>query len=316
MNPERIIHISAHRRRDGYKGGVEKYSMYLERAVGAQLLVDHEYRGAYLPKTLFIVDGGHGLNIPDRSPIISVCHGTWVAVWQRWQWIPEPRDHPDPPYEESQVRMWGIPGREKRPAVKGKPNVLPVACSTGAKRELVDYHGRDDAPILLHGIDHDVFTPKKNNNAKPIIVHVANEWRKGDFKVREIAKRLPEFQFEFLNAEIGEEPAKFQRADMFIHISCSEGNAYACLEAMSCNLPMVVTNVGLFESDVGSETVGRVVPYYADLDQFVEAIREVWETRDRFNPREWIEQNATFAHFRGRWIDLIQNLEKYGLREL
>lgn len=310
MRPGSVYHLSAYRRRDGCRGGVEKFGWHLERAIGCQLIVDQELNGILpsIPKnTLFIVDGGHGLEIPDEFPILSVCHGTWVGVWARWGWTTEMQGYKDAPYEASQVAMWGTPEKA------GKFNVLPVAVSAGAKRELIQYHARPDAPILLHGIDHDVFTPKKNNNAKPVILHVANEWRKGDFKVKEIAERLPQFQFEFLNAAIGEEAAKFQRGDMFIHISCSEGNAYACLEAMSCNLPMVVTNVGLFESDIGSSSICRVVNYVEEIDRICEAIVEVWETRDRYNPREWIEQSATFAHFKERWLDLMQNAENYGL---
>lgn len=314
MNPERIVHLSAHRRRDGNPGGVEKFGWYLERAIGAELLTSAEYRGNYLPGTLFVVDGGHGLNIPDRSPILSVCHGTWVAVWQRWQFIPEPVDHPQPPYEGSQQRMWGTPGREKSPAVTGKPNVLPVAVSTGSKRELICYHNRGDAPVLLHGIDHDVYVPRKTNNAKPVIIHVASEWRKGHHIIPRLQELLPQFKFEFLSAAIGEEPQKFARGDMYIHISCSEGNSYACLEAMSCNLPMVATNVGLFESDVKSEVIGKVVSYYSTPEQMAEAIVEVWETRTKFNPRDWIMQNATFRHFKDRWEKLIANAEMFNLQ--
>lgn len=313
MKPEKIIHISSGRRRDGNPGGVEKFAWYLERAIGAQLLVDQEYGGNYLPKTLFITDGGHGLNIPDASPILSVCHGTWVAVWQRWQFVPEPIDHPQPPYESTQVKMWGTPGREQSPKVEGKLNVLPVACSAGAKRELVCYHNRNDAPVLLHGIDHDEYVPRKTFNNKPVILHVASEWRKGNHLIPELQKKLPQFQFEFLNAKIGEEPSKFSRGDMFVHLSCSEGNSYACLEAMSCNLPMVVTNVGLFEEDVKSEVVGKVVPYYSTIDQIAESIVEVWESKEKYNPREWITHNATFQHFKERWEELIFNAESFGL---
>ncbi len=314
MKPQRIVHISASRRRDGNPGGVEKFGWYLERAVHADLLTDTEYRGEYLPNTLFVVDGGHGLNIPDRSPILSVCHGTWVAVWQRWQFQPEPVDHPQPPYEATQQKMWGAPGREQSPAVIRKPNALPVAVSSGSKRELVCYHNRGDAPVLLHGIDHNLFTPRKASpDAKPTILHCASEWRKGHHIIPQLVERLPQFNFEFLDAKIGEEPEKFARGDMFIHISCSEGNAYSCLEAMSCNLPMVVTNVGLFEKDVDSSVVGRVVPYFSSVEAICEAIEEVWEQRKQFNPRDWIMRHATFSHFQSRWEQLIEHAEMFGL---
>lgn len=310
MNPENIVHVSLARRRDGCAGGVEKFAWYLERAVGCRLIVDNELQGVLstVPRnTLFITDGGHGLNIPDSFPILSVCHGTWVGVWARWGFTPEMEGNVNAPYEATQVAMWG------KPNSPGKSNALPVACSSGAKRELVQYHARHDAPILLHGIDHDIYVPRTTSNARPKIIHVATEWRKGHHLIPELAARLPQFDFEFLGAGIGEEPNRFAAGDMFVHISCSEGNAYACLEAMSCNLPMVVTNVGLFEKDVGSETVGKVVPFFSSIDQMAEAIVEVWETRSQFNPRDWIVKNATFTKFKERWERLIKNAELFGI---
>jgi len=310
MKPAKVYHLSANRRRDGCTGGVEKFGWLLEQAIGCDLIVDRELSGVLSKKdgnALFVVDGGHGLSIPDDTPILSVCHGSWVGLWARWGFTKEMEGHEGAPYEESQVKMWGTYSNS------GKHNVLPVACSGGAKRELVQYHNRLDAPVILHGVHHNVYIPKKTFNPKPIIIHVANEWRKGHHIIPEVAKRLPQFQFEFLSAGIGQEPERFARGDMFIHISCSEGNAYACLEAMSCDLPMVVTNVGLFESDVPSATVGKVVEFYSSVDNIVEAVLEVWENKERFHPREWIEQNATFEHFKQRWVELIEDAEDYGL---
>lgn len=310
MKPDKIYHLSLNRRRDGCPGGVEKFAWYLERAIGCELIIDNELPRilSTLPKnTLFITDGGHGLSIPNGFPILSVCHGSWVGLRARWGWTPEMSGHDGAPYEESQVKMWGNYDS------LGKPNTLPVACSGSAKRELIQYHNRSDAPVLLHGIDHETYTPRKNSNSRPVIIHVANEWRKGHHIIPDLEARLPEFEFRFLNAAIGEEPERFGGGDVFIHISCSEGNAYACLEAMSCNLPMVVTNVGLFEKDVLSETVGKVIPYYSTVDQIVEAVKEVYERKREFNPREWILQNATFQMFKERWEELIFNAESFGL---
>ena len=310
MKPSTIIHVSISRRRDGNPGGVEKFGWYLERAIGCRLIVDNELQ-RILPTipgdTLFITDGGHGLEIPDSYPILSVCHGSWVGLWARWGFTPEMEGNIGAPYEASQVAMWG------KPDSPGKSNALPVACSSGAKRELIQYHLRPDAPIILHGIDHDIYVPRETSNPRPKIIHVATEWRKGHHLIPKLQSLLPQFDFEFLGARIGEEPDKFAAGDMFVHFSCSEGNSYACLEAMSCNLPMVVTNVGLFEKDVDSAIVGKVVPFYSTVEQMAEAIVEVWDTRLRFNPRDWILKNATFEKFRGRWETLISTAELFNL---
>lgn len=259
---------------------------------------------------LFVVDGGHGIDIPHYIPLISVCHGTWVALWARADWQPEHLGFDEECYEPSQLQMYGRRGQP------GRPNMLPVAVSAGAKRELVMYHNRHDAVTICNGVSTREFCPlpKHTDRARPIIIHAAADWRKGIYIIPKLQERLPHFDFQYLNAEIGEEPAKFARGDMFVHISCSEGNAYACLEAMSCNLPMVVTNVGLFESDVDSSIVGRVIPYVSTVEEICQAIEEVWETREKFNPREWILSNATFEHFRDNWHSLIENLEQLGLK--
>jgi glycosyltransferase involved in cell wall biosynthesis len=195
--------------------------------------------------------------------------------------------------------------------------MLPVAVSSGAKRELEFYHNRFDALIIFNGIDADQFVPRRAfSSSRPLIIHAASDWRKGIDIIPKLQSKLPHFDFQFLNANIGEEPEKFARGDMFVHISCSEGNSYACLEAMSCDLPVVVTNVGLFESDVDSSIVGRVVPYVSTVDEICHAIKEVWEERRKFHPREWILRNATFEHFKHNWQNLIANLEQYGLKAM
>ena len=281
-----IIHISAARRRDGITGGVEKFAWYLEKAVGCKLLLDNEYDGQYDGNTIFIVDGDHGRNIPPEAPIISVAHGTWAGLHRRWL-TNDINDHT----ERSQISRWHL------------PNVKVVSVSSGVTYELQTLCNKEPDIEILHGIDTDLFVPKQHNNKKPVILHVAQSEGKGLHLMNEIQELLPEFEVRYLNAEIGEEHIKFAEGDIFLHASLSDGNSYACLEAMSCNLPCVVTNVGLFHNFDESQ-IGRILPYTSTPKDYANAIRDLWECKD-VNTREFIERYVTFNQFKFNWEKYI-----------
>lgn len=284
----KIKHISASKRSDGNRGGVEKFAWYLQGAIGCEILEDDEYDGSYDGDTLFIVDGNHGANIPDDAPIISVAHGTWAGLHRRWI-ISDIGDVT----EKSQIERWK------------KPNVKVVSISPGVTYELTEFCGVEPYKCIPHGIYTDIYRPVETKNQKPVVIHVAQGNGKGLDKMEAIQNLVPEFEIRYLNAEIGEEPFKFAQGDMFLHASLSDGNSYACLEAMSCDLPSVVTNVGLFH-DFDDIDIGMVVNYNCGPETYAAALKEVWKNREKIHPREWMAKNSTYNRFKKQWEDLIE----------
>jgi glycosyltransferase involved in cell wall biosynthesis len=319
MNPEKIFCVAACCRSQGFTGGVEYFGYLLSKALGCQCITTPQIKDVILEdnssKYLFIVDGSHGELVPDHIPVVSVAHGTWVGFWARHKWEPEELSFENPPFEPSQMKMFGVSSRNIPP----KPNTLVVAVSSGVKRELKMYHGLNkDTLVLLHGVEANIFVPRRDRNTRrerPVVLYTSQHSEyKGSHIIEKLKAWMPQFHFQSLQIQIDREHTAFQEVDMAIHLSCSEGNSFFCLEAMSCDLPMVVTNVGLFESDVDSSIVGKVLPYTSDISAFKNAIFEVWEGRQKFHPREWILQNATFEHFKSRWQSLVSNLEQFGLK--
>lgn len=287
----RLIHISGSRRRDGNSGGVEKFAWYLEQAVGCELLTDSEYDGSYDGNTTFIIDGDHGKNIPAEAPVVSVAHGTWAGLHRRWL----KRDIGDGT-EQSQIHRWR------------QPNVKVVSVSPGVTRELREYCAVEPSREIWHGVSTFDYKPPfyKAPNKKPVVLHAAQGEGKGLDKMEKIQELLPQFELRYLDAKIGEEPIRFAGGDMYLHASLSDGNSYAVLEAMSTDLPCVVTNVGLFEGDFDEDDVGRILPYTATAEDYADAIIDLWENREDIHPRKWVMKNARYRHFATQWREFLK----------
>ena len=95
-----------------------------------------------------------------------------------------------------------------------------------------------------------------------------------------------------------------------------QGNAYACLEALATDLPIVTTRAGLFE-DIPAAADGRTeVGYTLPVTATPEAIaRSVKRCVERMNagelqgkPRGWAEKNANMTHFAETWDTFLRGL--------
>lgn len=310
------------KRSEGEAGGVEKFADYLHRALtegghDCQIIAWSDYprkeRVGNIPNTdkalllsswvdaefdfdIAVSDGYWGCGIT-LHPVVPVIHGTW---------------------HQFHVNM-GNPSPWLNIEVKGQHdafnavNAFPVACSPAAARELRQYHRRDPVATILHGVDLEMFYPRKNGNfnAPPCVLHAATNEKKGSAIMPAIARELaPAFNVFFLNAKIGEEPAAFQRGDIFLHPSKAEGNAFALLEALASGLPIVTTDVGLF-ADIPDKAVGRVLPIGATVAQWAAAVREVWGDgsvpyRDyAVEARRTAKDMADYQRFKREWIEFL-----------
>ena len=95
-----------------------------------------------------------------------------------------------------------------------------------------------------------------------------------------------------------------RKARAFVHLSRHDGNSIVCNEAMASNLPCLFTTVGLLrDADRPSEAV-IVDPAIARRDhpRLVAIAREFLASIDArsYQPRAWIEQNASLSVARER----------------
>ena len=318
-----IAHIAYCRRSDGHPGGVPKFGWYLERALGnvqqlawrdfpeherCEGLPEHEKaellgawlwaKGPLAGAEHIVADGFWAGGLPDGAPVTVVCHGTWA---------------------ELDARVGGVDPRLIAAQERAFKRFPVVAVSEAAARQLRQDHGVEAAAVIGNGVDTAMFRPRGQGRVGaplggcpsqgrphwaaptrwPVVLYAGRGFAKGEDIVRAAARLLPEFEVRFLDARIGEEPAKFAAGDVFLFPSRHEGNAYALLEAMACGLPVVASPVGLLEP-VPDERLGVIVDS-EDPAAWADAVRRVWRHRDAYDPRAWVLENATFERFAAGW---------------
>ena len=103
---------------------------------------------------------------------------------------------------------------------------------------------------------------------------------------------------------------------MFLHPTRHEGNAYATLEALATNLPVVTTRSGIFE-DIPimpdcQTAVGFTLPWRATPEQYAAAIRQTYAKAQQgywgHRPRAWAEQNANMTAFADAWDTVLRQI--------
>ena len=316
----KVLHLSWLKRSDGELGGVEKFASYLERALleaghtcqivswsdfpnrakcerlsnPDKALVIGSWAESELDFDVAVSDGYWGLGITAHK-VVPVIHGTWAQFWLNMRGSP-----------------WSNAEVQAQHQAFTAPNVFPVACAPASARELERHHRRPPAAIILHGIDLDLFRPQKNSRAdgRPIVLHAATNVKKGSEIMPAITRELGDaYRVEFLQAAAGEEPAAFQRGDIFLHPSRHEGNAYALLEALGTGLPVVTTPVGLFES-MEAGLVGPVLPIDATVGQWADAVRDAWANVVPYGraARATAKKLASFDRFRDDWVRFLEGL--------
>jgi glycosyltransferase involved in cell wall biosynthesis len=305
----KIAIISYTSRQEGCLSGVERFNVLLQRAVGGEIytgtmfnrLVPQDLnRYLWINKlidkdTLCIVDGSWGVGIPKEIPIISVVHGSWTEFVLRNTGRLE--------INKEQDLMWH------------RPNTKMVAVSEASAKYLEIHHKVKADKIILNGVDINVFKPINRFSNKPIVIHCARDYNKdGQGKFDKIKELLQgKFEFKFLNAPDGMEYLDFQMADIVLQCSNYEGNSYFMLEGMASGLPVVASCAGLFEdTDFGDIKVGEVLPWDACAGTYAGMIECVYKDRVRYNPRQWIMENASLEIWTKNWKEFLKENYDYG----
>lgn len=325
------IHVSWLKRDDGELGGVEKFAAYLrialqERGWAVAVISWNDFPqaakfaqisnpdkalilGRWLDGPTFgmaydvaVSDGYWGLGITSH-PVVPVVHGTWA---------------------EFHTRMGLRPTLEvqRQGEAFNAPNAFPIACSAAAAREVRRHHGRVVTSTILHGIDLAAYHPLSifDDQRQPppwVVLHAASNDKKGARLIPQIAALLgPDYDLQYLNASLGQEPAAFRRGHIFFHPTRHEGNAYATLEALATNLPVVTTRAGVFEDipadPTGQTAVGFTLPITATPEHYAAVIRQTCRLLERgywgHRPRGWAEQNANMTAFADAWDTALRQI--------
>lgn len=191
-----------------------------------------------------------------------------------------------------------------------------IAVSAKVSRELWSLY-RIRSRVIEHGVDMERFRPLPRERARedlgieadgPICLFVGRaDATKGFDIVREAARERPDIQFLCVTSSRLDDdglivrrsvpnermPLYYSAADVLLFPSRYESVGYAGLEAMACDLPVVVSRTGVFE-DLEEGRIGRIVRSW-NAPEYVEAIDEVLSSS--FHPRHVVEKRYSMERF-------------------
>ncbi len=97
--------------------------------------------------------------------------------------------------------------------------------------------------------------------------------------------------------------------DIFINLSTNEGIPVSIMEATSCDVPIVATNVG-GTAEIVNEKTGVLVSENPTPEEVANAINSVAENRERFSPRDFWCQNYMAEKNYERFASFLSELSE------
>lgn len=191
-----------------------------------------------------------------------------------------------------------------------------IAVSAKVSRELWSLY-RIRSRVIEHGVDMERFRPLPRERAReelgieadgPICLFVGRaDATKGFDIVREAARERPDIRFLCVtSSQLNDDrlivrrsvpnermPLYYSAADVLLFPSRYESVGYVGLEAMACDLPVVVSRTGVFE-DLEEDRIGRIITSW-NASEYVEAIDEVLS--GSFHPRHVVEKRYSMERF-------------------
>lgn len=198
-----------------------------------------------------------------------------------------------------------------------------ISTSTFCKEEFTRHYEDDyrkfEVIDVLHSSEMDNKKFKIKWNSTPIVLGNWSDKNKGQRVIPEINEKLKDkFIFKSLRANLfGSNIKEFIKnkqqiyldSDIFLQLSFSEGNSYATLDALSCGLPVVASNVGLFYKDVPDECFVKIDwKKNSDIEYIIEKINYAWENKESIskNAMEWYNTNCTFEKWKKNMLKIVE----------
>lgn len=300
--------------RPNSRGGAEKHFHMLAEAVmkAGHACEQLEIADPRLPALLeedaiFLVDSWMGGLVRRSTKVVSSC----ISVWAETNLVA----YGNPPDDMAmrQLEYWGRPTTvavaqcvlsrihmEKWARHFGLPvtprlRVVPLGVDTGlyrpAGRELP---ARLEEALIIHA------APPGNRKKRPDVFQ----------------NMLGRFRVECLDADIGEEPEKYRRGDLFVHVPYSEDNCYSVIEAMATGMICVFSDCVNPDREMAvtiEDGIGylRGIPFAAYVksdatqDQIEAAVRLAWENRGYLKPRILAEKFYNLEQWEQGWLAAI-----------
>ncbi|GEM_PF-2825247 len=317
------------------KEDVENSLVYkiFKKIPGINLIVLGYLLGKYADKLnpdLVITNGPYGFSTESKS--INVEHGTFARASDRM-------DKNNIFKKIIRKYLWGY---FEKIAVKKARKVVAVSKET--KKSIEKYYKRNDAIVILNAVDTNLFTKEdklKSKNFfnlpidKKLVLFVGRlSYEKSPEIIYELAKRFEKEGVNFvfatdrvlnwnlkntiflLNISNEKLPYLYSACDVFILPSKHEGFAYTLIEAMSCEMPFVVSKVG------GALEIYEKIPEFRkfildnlNTDEFYNKIKEILEMSELEKnklsnlARKFVLENCSLEIWKEKWIELINKIK-------
>lgn len=262
------------------EGPLDKMAMTLGNLAVSTSLIE--------PEDIVITDGFWAIGVPDKSRIISVCHGTLAGVV-------------------------GVNHMLAKLQAKAMDGTHVVSVSEHAAKECLRYYGIKST-VILNCVDLNVFQPGcyrqklvamiENKGKRYTHQSVINDLTsQANYKFRKISGNWPD-----------DIVSGLKNCTSYLHLSDYEGNSYAVLEAMACGLPVVGSRVGLFadyETDFLTRykiPVGEMVSRHPTVEEIENALHKIYDNYDYYQPREFCKKYSSINVFSSEWKAYVKKI--------
>jgi len=293
----RVVHYSAHDPRTS-RGGVESFGLNLRLIFDEVLFMTPRTRDEALVRDQrlpVICDNQLVLDWPVDLRVIGFQHG---VAWRKARATRKVGD----------LRLALRQARAAR-----RRNVVWAACAEWISRTFGALHGNAADAVIYHPVDLQRFDGCLENDGSRLVLHDARTDHKGQKQLAELARALPEFQFEALDCPPERVASRMRRALAFVHLSRYEGNSIVCNEAMAMDLPCLFTTVGLMLDSEHRFHVEQVDPRVAASGgaPLVAAARRFLEaaTTHTLHPRTWVAAHAGVEQAVAGWSSVMRKFD-------
>lgn len=297
------------------RGGAEKhFHMLAEACARVGFPVEQlEIADPRLPAILeeedavFLVDSWMGSLVKRSRRVVSSC----ISVWAETNLVA----YGNPPDDMAmrQLEYWG------------RPTTMAVAQCVLSRIHMEKWARHFNYPVTPRlrvvplGVDTELYRPPGRDLPfhlkDALLIHAAppgNRKKRPDV----FQKMAGRFRVECLDADIGEEPEKYRRGDVFVHVPYSEDNCYSVIEAMATGMVCVFSDCVNPDKDQPvriEDGIGylRGIPFAAYVksdasqEQIERAVEIAWENRTYLKPRLLAEKFYNLAQWEQGWLEAI-----------
>jgi hypothetical protein len=295
--PRTVVHYSAHDPRN-HRGGVESFARNLRLIFEEVVFMTPGTRDEALVRKRglpVICDNQMVLDWPSDLKVIGFQHG---VAWRKAQVTKKLGD----------LRLALRQARAAR-----RRNVVWAACAAWISRTFGQQHGNAADVVVYHPVDLQRFDGQLDNAGSRLVLHDARTDHKGQKQMAELARALPNYQFEALDCAPDRVAQRMRGALAFVHLSRYEGNSLVCTEAMAMNLPCLFTKVGLMldtDQRFGVEQVDVSLARAGGAPLIDTAQRFLAAARARaFGPRAWVAAHAGLEQTAASWAAVLHKFD-------